>query len=65
MDRWTDRQRHAKTDTHRKITKVNKLKGPHEDASVPLCKKKAITSGEGERDLGGNVEGRWGSENGT
>ena len=40
------------------LKKVNKLKGPSEDASVPLGReKKAITSGEGGRDLGGNVAG--------
>ena len=43
------------------LKKVNKLKGPSEDASVPLGReKKAITSGEGGRDLGGNVD--WGIE---
>jgi hypothetical protein len=44
------------------LKKVNKLKGPSEDTSVPLGReKKAITSGEGERDLGGKVdgEGKW------
>ena len=40
------------------LKKVNKLKGPSEDASVPLGReKKAITSGEGGRDLGGKVDG--------
>jgi hypothetical protein len=35
------------------LKKVNKLKCRSEDASVPLGReKKAITSGEGERDLG-------------
>jgi hypothetical protein len=39
------------------IKKVNKLKCPSEDSSVPLRReKKAITSGEGGRNLGGNVE---------
>jgi hypothetical protein len=40
--------------------KVNKLKGPSEDVSVPLGKeKKTITSGVGsKRDLGGKVMGR-------
>ena len=43
------------------LQKVNKLKGPSENASVPLGReKKAITSGEGRRDLGGKVDGRWG-----
>jgi hypothetical protein len=37
---------------------VNKLKGPSEDASVPFWKEtKAITSREGEKDLGGKVDG--------
>ena len=41
------------------LKKLNKLKCPSEDASVPLGReKKAITSGEGGRDLGGKVEGR-------
>ena len=36
------------------LKKVSKLKGPSEDASVPLRKeKKAITRGEGGRNLGG------------
>ena len=40
------------------LKKVNKLKCPSEDASVPLGReKKAITSGEGGRDLGGKVDG--------
>ena len=44
------------------LKKVNKLKCPSEDASVPLGReKKAITSGEGGRDLGGKAEGRQGS----
>ena len=38
--------------------KVNKLKCPSEDASVSLGReKKATTSGEGGRDLGGKVDG--------
>ena len=38
--------------------RLNKLKCPSEDASVPLGReKKAITSGEGGRDLGGKVDG--------
>jgi hypothetical protein len=38
--------------------KVNKLKSPSEDASISLGReKKAITSGEGGRDLGGKVDG--------
>ena len=41
------------------LKKVNKLKCPSEDASVPLGReKKAITSGEGGRDLGGKGRGR-------
>jgi hypothetical protein len=36
----------------------NMLKCPSEDSSVPPGReKKAITSGEGGRDLGGNVDG--------
>ena len=43
------------------LQKVNKLKGPSENASVPLGReKKAITSGEGRRDRGGKVDGGWG-----
>jgi hypothetical protein len=39
------------------LKKVNKLKCPSEDASVPLGReKKANTSGEGGRDLGGKVD---------
>ena len=41
------------------LPKANKLKCPSEDASVPLGReKKAITSGEGWKDLGGKVN--WG-----
>jgi hypothetical protein len=40
--------------------KVNKLKCPIEDASVPLAReKKAITSGEGGRDLERKVDRGW------
>jgi hypothetical protein len=40
------------------LKKVTKLKYPSEDASVPLEReKKAITSGEGGRDLGGKWVG--------
>jgi hypothetical protein len=40
------------------LKKVNKLKCPSKDASVPLGReKKAITSGEGWRYLGGKVDG--------
>ena len=40
------------------LKKVNKLKCPSEDASVPLGReKKAITSGEGE-----TLEGKWKGE---
>jgi hypothetical protein len=39
------------------LKKVNKLKCPSEDASVPLGReKKAITSWEGGKDLGGKVD---------
>ena len=39
--------------------RLNKLKCPSEDTSVPLGREKeAITSGEGERELGGKVD--WG-----
>jgi hypothetical protein len=39
------------------LKKINKLKWPSEDTSVPLGRvKKAITSGEGGRDLGGKVD---------
>ena len=39
------------------IKKVNKLKGPSEDTSVPLGReKKATTSGEGRKNMGGKVE---------
>jgi hypothetical protein len=39
------------------LKKVNRLKGPSEDASVPLEREeKAITRGEGGRDLGGKVD---------
>ena len=39
------------------LKKVNKLKGPSEDASVPLGReKKAITSGERGKELGGKVD---------
>ena len=41
------------------LKKVNKLKCPSEDASVPLGReKKAITNGEGGRE-GGTWEGKW------
>jgi hypothetical protein len=40
------------------LKKINKLKCPSEDASVPLGReKKAITSREGGRNLRGKVEG--------
>jgi hypothetical protein len=43
------------------LKKVNKLKCPSEDTSVTLGReKKAITSGEGWKDLGGKVEGSGG-----
>jgi hypothetical protein len=45
---------------------LNKLKGPTEDTSVPFVReKKAITSGEGGKDLGGKVDWvgeEWGPE---
>ena len=45
------------------LKKVNKLKCPSEDTPVPLGReKKAITNGEGERDLWGKWPG--GGENG-
>jgi hypothetical protein len=41
------------------LNKVNKLKSPSEEASVPPEReKKAITSGEGGRDLGRKVDRR-------
>jgi hypothetical protein len=41
--------------------KVNKLKGPSEDSSVPFWrKKKAITCEEGGRDLGEKGNGKRG-----
>jgi hypothetical protein len=47
------------------LKKTNKLKGPSEVASVPPGReKKAITSGEGGRDLGGKVDARWGGGGG-
>jgi hypothetical protein len=47
-----------------KLKKVNKMKGPSEDASVPLgWEKKAITRGEGKRDLGEEVDGEEGEVN--
>jgi hypothetical protein len=52
------------------LKKLNKRKCPSEDASVPLGREnKAITSGEGQRDLGEKVDGvggQWGGgERGT
>ena len=45
--------------------RLNKLKCPSEDASVPLGReKKAITSSEGGRDLGGKVDRVGGSGGG-
>ena len=42
------------------LKKVNKLKGPSEDALIPLEReKKAITSGEAGRDLGRKVGRGW------
>ena len=39
------------------LKKVKKKRSPSEDTSVPLGReKKAITSGEGRRDLGRNVD---------
>ena len=49
--------------------RLNKLKCPSEDASVPFGKeKKTIMSGEGGRDLGGKVDemgGQWGRVEGN
>jgi hypothetical protein len=43
--------------------RFNKLKCPREDASVPNGReKKAIISGEGGKDLGGNVGRDWRGE---
>ena len=40
------------------LQKVNKLKGPSKNASVPLGReKKAISNGEGKRDLEGKMDG--------
>jgi hypothetical protein len=40
-----------------KLKKINKLKGPSEDDSVPLGREmKSITSGEGRRNLRGKVD---------
>jgi hypothetical protein len=40
--------------------RLNRLKCQREDISVPLGReKKAITSEEGGRDLGGKVDGVW------
>jgi hypothetical protein len=40
------------------LKKVNKLKCPSEDASVPLGREKKVTTrGKGEGNLGGKVEG--------
>ena len=45
------------------LKKVNKLKCPSEDTSVPLGReKKTITNGEGVRDLGQKVDRGWGRE---
>ena len=50
-------------DTIHRTQKVNKLKGPSEDASVPLGReKKAITGDGGE---GPGRESRWGGEAGN
>jgi hypothetical protein len=39
------------------LLKLNKLKCPSEDTSVPLGReKKGITNGEGGKDMGGKVE---------
>ena len=43
------------------MNRLNKLTCPSEDASVPLGReKKAITSGEGGRELGGKMGRVWG-----
>jgi hypothetical protein len=51
-------------DTVDRTQKLNKLKCPSEDSSLPLVKaKKAITIGEGGKDLGGKVDWIiWGKE---
>ena len=46
------------------LKKINELKCPSEEASVPLGReKKATTSEEGERNLGGKEDGGWGEGN--
>ena len=48
-------------DTVQELRKINKLKGPSEVASLPLGReRKAITTGEGGRDLERKVDLRWG-----
>ena len=44
-------------DTVHKLKRLNKVKCPSEDTSVPLGReKKAITNGEGGRSLGGKMD---------
>ena len=44
-------------DTVHRTQKVNKLKGPNEDASVPLGREKKATIKGGGSDLGGKGDG--------
>jgi hypothetical protein len=45
------------------LKRLKKVKCPSKDASIPLgIEKKAITSGEGGRKLGGKVDGALGRE---
>jgi hypothetical protein len=51
-------QKNVEYPRYTELKKVNKLKCPSEDASIPLGReKKAITSGKGRRDLGRKVDG--------
>jgi hypothetical protein len=63
--KWTEIEVQNTQDTVQNSKRCKKLKSPSEDTSVLLVRgKKAITSGEGGRDLGGKVhegDGReWG-----
>lgn len=54
----------ATRDVDEQLSKVNKLKGPSEDAPVPLGReKKATTRGEEGRDKGGIGDGGGGERN--
>ena len=56
--KWTEIEVQNTQDTVQNSKRCKKLKSPSEDTSVPLGRgKKAITSGEGGRDLGGKVDG--------